>query len=194
MVNAAGVMNGAFWTRAKVGTASGVLGLALGAGLGAAGQPSVDAKNPDVKALVSAGVEKKTATFDDQEAELRDQLDQANADAEAAATEAEAQLAATRAHAKAAARKAAAAAAKARKEAVRKAVAAERAKAKPATTYGLTGAGSSGSSGGSSGGSDPLFGTCGEANDHGYGNYHQGSDPEYGNYQDRDHDGVVCEF
>lgn len=42
--------------------------------------------------------------------------------------------------------------------------------------------------------SDPLFGTCGEANDAGYGNYHAGVDPEYSNYQDRDGDGVVCEF
>ncbi|GGO84161.1 hypothetical protein GCM10011584_01060 [Nocardioides phosphati] len=183
-------MNGAFWTRAKVGTASGVLGLALGAGLGAAGQPTVDAKNPDVKALVSAGVDKKTATLDDQVAELRDQLDKANADAEVAAAEADHQLAAVKAHAKAAARKAAAAAAKAKAEAVRKAAAAERAKAKPAPAYGLTGSGSSGSSGG---GSDPLFDTCAEANAHGYGSYREGSDPEYSHYQDRDHDGVVCE-
>ena len=41
---------------------------------------------------------------------------------------------------------------------------------------------------------DPQFGTCGEANDNGYGNYQQGVDPEYGWYQDRDKDGWVCEF
>lgn len=41
---------------------------------------------------------------------------------------------------------------------------------------------------------DPLFGTCREANDHGYGNYVSGKDPEYSNYQDRDGDGIVCEF
>lgn len=41
---------------------------------------------------------------------------------------------------------------------------------------------------------DPLFGTCAEANDHGFGNYHRGTDPEYSHYQDRDGDGVVCEF
>lgn len=182
------------WTRAKVGTASGVLGLLLGAGLGMAGQEPVDAQSPEVKALVSAGVEKKTAVLDDEAAELRIELDKTRADAADAAAAAEKQLAATKASTRKAvhmaAKRAKAAAAQAKAEAVRKAVAAERAKAKPATTYGLTGSGSSGSSGGS----DPLFGTCGEANDHGYGNYHQGSDPEYGNYQDRDHDGVVCEF
>ncbi|MFC0036804.1 excalibur calcium-binding domain-containing protein [Actinomadura rayongensis] len=40
---------------------------------------------------------------------------------------------------------------------------------------------------------DPHFGTCGEANDAGYGPYRQGVDPEYDWYTDRDHDGVVCE-
>ena len=40
---------------------------------------------------------------------------------------------------------------------------------------------------------DPQFRTCGEANDAGYGPYSQGSDPECDWYQDRDHDGLVCE-
>lgn len=43
------------------------------------------------------------------------------------------------------------------------------------------------------GGMDPIFGTCGEANDNGYGPYQQGVDPEYGHYDDRDNDGNVCE-
>lgn len=43
------------------------------------------------------------------------------------------------------------------------------------------------------GGTDPRYGTCGEAIDHGLGPYFQGRDPEYDWYQDRDHDGVVCE-
>ena len=43
------------------------------------------------------------------------------------------------------------------------------------------------------GGTDPRFGTCREANAHGYGPYRQGVDPEYAWYQDRDHDGLVCE-
>lgn len=41
---------------------------------------------------------------------------------------------------------------------------------------------------------DPQFRTCGEATNNGYGNYRQGVDPEYDWYQDRDKDGVVCEF
>ena len=40
---------------------------------------------------------------------------------------------------------------------------------------------------------DPHFDTCGEANDAGYGPYVSGKDPEYDWYQDRDHDGIVCE-
>lgn len=42
--------------------------------------------------------------------------------------------------------------------------------------------------------SDPMFGTCGAANDAGYGNYVSGVDVEYSWYDDRDHDGRVCEF
>jgi Protein of unknown function (DUF1524)/Excalibur calcium-binding domain len=40
---------------------------------------------------------------------------------------------------------------------------------------------------------DPQFRTCGLANAAGYGPYYEGTDPEYDWYQDRDHDGVVCE-
>ncbi|MGN6688504.1 MAG: GmrSD restriction endonuclease domain-containing protein, partial [Actinomycetales bacterium] len=43
------------------------------------------------------------------------------------------------------------------------------------------------------GGLDPRFGTCKEATAQGYGPYVRGRDPEYDWYQDRDHDGVVCE-
>lgn len=42
--------------------------------------------------------------------------------------------------------------------------------------------------------SDPVFGTCGEATDAGFGDYLRGRDPEYFTYDDRDGDGVVCEF
>ncbi|MFI6814691.1 excalibur calcium-binding domain-containing protein [Nonomuraea sp. NPDC050328] len=42
-------------------------------------------------------------------------------------------------------------------------------------------------------GNDPKFGTCGEANDNGYGPYVKGVDPEYEWYDDRDDDGIVCE-
>ena len=44
-----------------------------------------------------------------------------------------------------------------------------------------------------SGRTDPRFGTCREANAAGYGPYRAGVDPEYDWYQDRDHDGLVCE-
>ena len=40
---------------------------------------------------------------------------------------------------------------------------------------------------------DPQFSTCREANAAGYGPYREGTDPEYHWYQDRDHDGLVCE-
>jgi beta-lactam-binding protein with PASTA domain len=40
---------------------------------------------------------------------------------------------------------------------------------------------------------DPKFGTCGEANANGYGDYQRGVHDEYDWYQDRDGDGRVCE-
>lgn len=50
----------------------------------------------------------------------------------------------------------------------------------------------SGDGNGDSAGLDPHFGTCGEANDAGYGPYTEGVDPEYDWYTDRDGDGVDC--
>lgn len=41
---------------------------------------------------------------------------------------------------------------------------------------------------------DPRFRTCAEANAAGYGPYVKGTDPEYAWYQDRDGDGIDCEF
>jgi len=40
---------------------------------------------------------------------------------------------------------------------------------------------------------DPRFKTCAAAKRAGYGPYRRGVDPEYAWYQDRDHDGTVCE-
>lgn len=40
---------------------------------------------------------------------------------------------------------------------------------------------------------DPRFDTCAEAQFHNYGPYHAGQDSEYGWYEDRNHDGTVCE-
>jgi hypothetical protein len=69
---------------------------------------------------------------------------------------------------------------------------------KAEVTYVVYGGSSSGGSGGGgtgggSGGTDPRFSTCTEAKSHGYGPYYQGRDPEYSWYEDRDHDGIVCE-
>jgi hypothetical protein len=40
---------------------------------------------------------------------------------------------------------------------------------------------------------DPRFDTCAEAQAHNYGPYRAGQDSEYGWYEDRNHDGTVCE-
>lgn len=40
---------------------------------------------------------------------------------------------------------------------------------------------------------DPRFATCKAAKAAGYGPYYRGKDPEYSWYNDRDHDGIVCE-
>jgi excalibur calcium-binding domain-containing protein len=42
-------------------------------------------------------------------------------------------------------------------------------------------------------GANPRFGTCREANAHGYEDYRQGVAVEYDWYEDRDGDGQVCE-
>jgi hypothetical protein len=42
-------------------------------------------------------------------------------------------------------------------------------------------------------GLDPRFDTCAEAQAHKYGPYTSGKNSEYGWYDDRNHDGVVCE-
>lgn len=47
---------------------------------------------------------------------------------------------------------------------------------------------------GKSSSADPRFDYCYEANAAGYGNYVGGRDPEYDWYDDRDQDGLVCEF
>jgi hypothetical protein len=180
-----------FLSRAKVGTATGLLGLLLGAGIGASGQPAISADMPEVKSLVSKGVEEKTAAFADEKSELSEESDQLRVDLEKAQQEAvDAAAAADRqvANAKSAALKA-------QKLAVKEAVAAEQAKqAASSATRGFASTGSGSGSAGTSSSSDPLFGTCGEANDHGYGPYQQGVDSEYSNYQDRDGDGLVCEY
>jgi hypothetical protein len=170
-----------FWTRAKVGTSAGVAGLLLGIGLGGAGEPALNADMPEVKTLISDQVQDQTDHFDEETQELRDQVEAAQKEAAEAAAEAERKLVAAQE-----------AATQAQDDAVRKAVADE--KAKQSDEDAPLGFANTDSLDSGAGGSDPLFDTCGEANDNGYGNYKSGRDPEYGNYQDRDGDGVVCEF
>lgn len=64
---------------------------------------------------------------------------------------------------------------------------------KAVVKVGGTSSGGSTGTGGGTAGLDPRFSTCTEAKAHGYGPYYQGRDPEYYWYEDRDHDGIVCE-
>ena len=59
----------------------------------------------------------------------------------------------------------------------------------PSTTSGFKAA----SIGSQVAGRDPMFRTCRDAKANGYGPYQEGVDPEYKWYDDRDHDGWVCE-
>jgi hypothetical protein len=163
-----------FWTRAKVGAAAGITGLLVGITGSAGGETSSDPEpEKQASAISQADVDEAVeSATGDLEQDLEEQADKAGDDLKAA----KARLAAYKKKAAAAQRKA-----------VRNAIAAERAKAPaeappvqqfvdtPATT------------------TDPQFGTCGEANDNGYGPYRSGVDPEYDWYDDRDDDGVVCE-
>lgn len=171
-----------FWTRGKTGTAAGVAGLVLGLGFGASTESPVTEDTPAVQALVSEQVAEETEEFDDETAALREELEQAQDAAAAAAKAADARVA----EAKKAAAKAKKAAEQARSEA------AAAAAAPPVSTFADTGSSGGGGAAADSG-SDPIFGTCGEANANGYGDYQQGRDPEYGYYDDRDNDGWVCE-
>lgn len=169
------VLTGAWWSKPKVAVASGLLGLVVGLGGATESEPE-EASDAEVQQLVDA-------QLDDRTAELEEQAEAA----EAAAEDAEEAL-----------EEAAAAAEQDQERAVAAALAAERAKVEPTPEptreqepapkprrqkpqLVVTA-------------SDPLFDTCGEANDHGYGNYFEGQDPEYDHYDDRDGDGVVCEF
>lgn len=168
--------------------------LAFTVGMGAAG--SSETQDMVTKAQAQALVDKAAhqAHDDATKAAERDALtspavlaaiEEARADATSAAGARITKLAAQRDRARARANEAEAAAAAAKKAAQDSAN----------QVRNLAGSSSTASSsaGGDSGGTDPRFGTCGEANDHGYGPYTQGVDPEYDWYQDRDHDGDVCE-
>lgn len=194
----------AFWNKRKSAGVGGVAGLLLGlvvGGVSVAALSDPDPKSPEVRSIVDAEVAAATSELDDEVAQARGAASDAESAAEEAVKDAEAaaEEAVTTAVAKAVAEADAAAAAAAKKAkddqaaAVRKAVQAalakERAKQQAAEPRPLAGSG-----GDSQGGAtDPIFGTCGEANAHGYGPYTRGVDPEYDHYDDRDDDGLVCE-
>lgn len=175
-----------FWTRTKVGVASGLLGLALGGTVASGEESPEEAAGPDtetVQAMVDEAVAEETSELEDRLESAEDEVEEAEQQAEQAKQQVE---------------KVRADATRAQRQAVRKAVAQERrrhaaaaqaqapAPEPPAEQEVQTFAGSGG-------GTDPQFGTCGEVNDNGYGPYRSGVDPEYDWYDDRDNDGVVCE-
>jgi hypothetical protein len=165
-------------SRPAIGTAAGLVGLIMGL--------SVSDTGGDTHAL-----NQRISALSAQRGDLQDQVKKLKNDSSSQQTTDEAVAAAV------AAVKADAAAAQ--KTAVAKAIARERqrtdrlvAEARAAAAAADPRSATPGD-GGSDGGVDPRFATCGEANDNGYGPYASGTDPEYDWYQDRDHDGVVCE-
>lgn len=175
-----------FWTRTKVGIASGLLGLALGAGGASGEEPPKEEAGPDtetVQAMVDEAVAEETSELEDRLESTEEEVEEAEQQLERAEQQVE------RVQAKAE---------QAQRQAVRKAVTQERqrlaslapapaAAPEPAPEPEVQ------TFVGSGAGTDPQFGTCGEANDNGFGPYTNGVDPEYDWYDDRDGDGVVCE-
>jgi len=184
-----------FWSRPKVGVAAGIVGIILGSAFAAGGEAEAPAQAAprvveDSTSAIAEAVEDATDELSDELAEadathakeLSDEL------AEADATHAkELRIAGKQAakHERAAVK---AAVTKAVAAAVAKTRAEEQAKAAESQIQTLTSTPPSG------GRTDPHYGTCGEANDNGFGSYVRGQDPEYEWYDDRDNDGVVCEF
>jgi uncharacterized membrane protein YccC len=162
-----------FWTRAKVGAACGVLGLIVGGAAGMSGD-SAEPAHRATAADVNQAVDEATADLEqqlaDSQAALQDQAEQAEAEQKEALAAAERQ------------------ARLAQRKAVEKAVAAEKSREAASQT-----APDVNSFASSPRKLDRRFGTCGEANDAGYGPYLRGIDPEYDWYDDRDNDGLVCE-
>lgn len=167
-------------TRTALGVGAGLLGLVLGTSLGSGDDADVD----DLTAQIQ--------TLRDDAAGLEDEVADAEKAEAAASSDVRQQIAAAVAEAKSRSLKAQRTAVR---QAVAKAVAKERAKADARVRAAQQEAAASEprSLVGDGGGTDPRFGTCGEANDNGYGPYHQGQDAEYDWYTDRDGDGIVCE-
>ncbi|MGO4255688.1 excalibur calcium-binding domain-containing protein [Marmoricola sp. RAF53] len=184
-VPASATKTGATWWKSKpaIGVGAGLFGLILGVGMGGSDTGDADALNTRISTLSEqkADLKQEVASLEDDVA-AKDNASQAAVDDQVAGAVAEANAAAKAAQQRAVA----AAVAKERKKADQR-VAAAREEAAANQPRPLTGGGGGG------GGTDPHFGTCGEANDNGYGPYTEGVDPEYDWYQDRDGDGVVCE-
>lgn len=183
-----------FWTRAKVGTATGIVGLLIGlaAGPGSADSgtaatkptpaPSVSAA--DIQAKVDDAVAQAEDQMSDKLSTLRDSAQRRLSDVREQSAVAQ-RRAVTQAVAKAHAQDHA--------KLVAAVAAAKAAALASAPAASSSSSGSTASSSGSSGGTDPRFSYCYEANDAGYGPYFQGQDPEYYWYDDADGDGEVCE-
>ena len=176
-----------FWSRPKVGVVALVVGMSIGvASEGAETErPKTSQAAPDTS---EADLEEAV----EQNAELEDQLTDERAEADAALQEVQQDADATQREA------VAAAVAKVRKQERRKTAAAVRAATaaaappappapKPANSVPVPLV-SNGAA------TDPRFSYCYEANDAGFGPYQRGQDPEYDWYDDRDGDGVVCEY
>jgi hypothetical protein len=175
-------------SRTAIGIGAGVLGLIIGAA--SAGSADTSGAQSSLAAKVSS-LQKQNRTLEQHVDELADSATSQRAEAEDQVTQAVADAVAEQ---QAAAETAQVAAVEA---AVADAVAKERAKADARVQAAKEAAAADApkpvtASGASS--TDPRFDTCGEANDNGYGSYEQGVDPEYDWYDDRDHDGMVCEY
>jgi hypothetical protein len=174
-----------FWSRTKVGLATGLAGLIVGlAGGGSEAEEPVAADNGTAASDVQADLDEALAATADLSDQLRDQreeaADRSAADARAAkAAQAKAVRAAVAEVRREERKKASAAVAAAKREAAA-------AVAPPSSPIAPLAAAPSAST-------DPRFSYCYEANDAGYGPYYQGQDPEYAWYDDRDGDGIVCE-
>jgi len=175
-----------FWTRAKVGAATGIVGLLIGLAAApgnADPAPSADKTHSapapsaaDIQAKVDDAVAAAEGRMNSKLATVRDHSQQrlTTARSQAAAAQRRAvSRAVAHAHAQDHAKLVQAVATA--KASVQTAAppAAPSAPAAPAT--------------------DPRFSYCYEANDAGYGPYFRGQDPEYYWYTDADNDGEVCE-
>lgn len=171
-----------FWTRTKVGISSGLVGLLIGIGGGSVEEaPATDIAKakPDDTAIA--------ALLDSSEAEvesLEESLEALEAQSDEAVAVAVSEAVAETKAAMKVKKKLAVARVKERERARARELVQD-AEQNSVQTFADTESGSN---------TDPRFDTCGDANDAGYGSYRRGVDAEYDWYDDRDNDGIVCEF